>query len=158
MMFRFSISIIALASASAFTPISFDRQWKQIRSTTTLFDTEQSILWSPTTESWLSELSTKQPLEKYAAREFSPSNFIQNAMSLETTNSDKSQIANPEGDISNEYTKRKVRAKVRETGADSIWNYIKTMCNHELLNKNEEVILAREIQILVKWEEERENL
>jgi hypothetical protein len=26
------------------------------------------------------------------------------------------------------------------------------MCNHGLLNKNEEIILAREIQILIKWE------
>jgi hypothetical protein len=32
------------------------------------------------------------------------------------------------------------------------------MCNHELLNKNEEIILAREIQILLKWEAEREEL
>merc|ERR1719310_1822410 len=32
------------------------------------------------------------------------------------------------------------------------------MCNHELLNKNEEIILAREIQILLKWEKEREKL
>ena len=54
--------------------------------------------------------------------------------------------------------KRKVRASVKETGYDSMRNYIKTMCNHELLNKNEEVVLAREIQTLIKWEEERENL
>ena len=53
---------------------------------------------------------------------------------------------------------RKVRASVRETGYDSMRTYIKTMCNHELLNKNEEVILAREIQILIKWEETREGL
>lgn len=37
-------------------------------------------------------------------------------------------------------------------------SYIKTMCNHELLNKNEEIILAREIQILIQWEAVRENL
>jgi hypothetical protein len=35
---------------------------------------------------------------------------------------------------------------------------MKTMGNHELLQKNEEIILAREIQILIKWEEIRENL
>lgn len=52
----------------------------------------------------------------------------------------------------------KVRANVRETGYDSMRNYIKTMCNHELLNKNEEVILAREIQILIQWEAVREVL
>jgi Sigma-70 factor, region 1.2 len=54
--------------------------------------------------------------------------------------------------------KRKVRASVRETGYDSMRNYIKTMCNHELLNKNEEVVLAREIQLLMRWEETREEL
>ena len=55
-------------------------------------------------------------------------------------------------------TKRKVRASVKETGYDSMRSYIKTMCNHELLNKNEEVVLAREIQLLIKWEAEREVL
>ena len=53
---------------------------------------------------------------------------------------------------------RRVTAKVRETGYDSMQSYIKTMCNHELLQKNEEVILAREIQILMKWEQHREEL
>ena len=32
------------------------------------------------------------------------------------------------------------------------------MCDHQLLNKNEEIILAREIQILVKYESVREQL
>ena len=36
--------------------------------------------------------------------------------------------------------------------------YMKTMGNHDLLQKNEEIILAREIQILIKWEELREEL
>jgi len=53
---------------------------------------------------------------------------------------------------------KKIRAQVRETGYDSIRTYIKTMCNHELLNKNEEIILAREIQILIQWEQVREQL
>lgn len=52
----------------------------------------------------------------------------------------------------------KIRAQVRETGYDSMRSYIKTMCNHELLNKNEEIVLAREIQILMKWEAVREQL
>lgn len=54
--------------------------------------------------------------------------------------------------------KPKIKAQVRETGYDSIRSYIKTMCNHELLNKNEEIILAREIQILVQWEAVRDEL
>lgn len=57
-----------------------------------------------------------------------------------------------------QFTPRKVRASVKETGYDSMRNYIKTMCNHELLNKNEEIILAREIQLLIQWEEKREEL
>lgn len=64
------------------------------------------------------------------------------------------------GQLQQEVTssKRKVRANVRETGYDSMRSYIKTMCNHELLNKNEEVVLAREIQRLMQWEEKRESL
>jgi len=54
--------------------------------------------------------------------------------------------------------KRKIRANVKETGLDSMKYYMKTMGNHELLKKNEEIILAREIQILIKWEEMREEL
>lgn len=54
--------------------------------------------------------------------------------------------------------KRKIKASVRETGTDSMKEYMKSMCNHELLNKNEEIILAREIQILLKWEEKRDEL
>jgi len=53
---------------------------------------------------------------------------------------------------------RRVKARVRETGQDSIRIYMKTMCNHELLSKNEEIILAREIQLLIQWEEKRELL
>jgi RNA polymerase sigma factor (sigma-70 family) len=55
-------------------------------------------------------------------------------------------------------TSAKIHASVRETGQDSMRNYIKNMCNHELLNKNEEIILAREIQILIQYEQAREEL
>lgn len=53
---------------------------------------------------------------------------------------------------------RRIRANVRETGFDSMKYYMKTMGNHDLLQKNEEIILAREIQILIKWEEIRDEL
>jgi RNA polymerase sigma factor (sigma-70 family) len=52
----------------------------------------------------------------------------------------------------------KLRARVQETGYDSIRSYIKTMCNHELLNKNEEIILGREVQVLIQYEATREQL
>jgi hypothetical protein len=54
--------------------------------------------------------------------------------------------------------KKRITARVSETGSDSLKNYLKTMCNHELLNKNEEIILGREIQILIQWESHREEL
>ena len=57
-----------------------------------------------------------------------------------------------------EQPKRRIRANVKETGFDSMKYYMKTMGNHELLKKNEEIILAREIQVLIKWEETREEL
>lgn len=58
----------------------------------------------------------------------------------------------------NQVSSRKQLINVKDTGMDSVRNYMKTMCNHELLNKNEEIILAREIQILVLWEKKREDL
>jgi len=54
--------------------------------------------------------------------------------------------------------KSKVRISAQETGFDSMRYYLKTMGNHELLKKNEEIILARQIQILIKWEGIREEL
>eukprot|EP00584_Thalassiosira_punctigera_P027207 CAMPEP_0172577656 /NCGR_PEP_ID=MMETSP1067-20121228/138341_1 /TAXON_ID=265564 ORGANISM="Thalassiosira punctigera, Strain Tpunct2005C2" /NCGR_SAMPLE_ID=MMETSP1067 /ASSEMBLY_ACC=CAM_ASM_000444 /LENGTH=521 /DNA_ID=CAMNT_0013370345 /DNA_START=51 /DNA_END=1616 /DNA_ORIENTATION=+ len=53
---------------------------------------------------------------------------------------------------------RRIRANVRETGFDSMKHYMKTMGNHDLLRKNEEIILAREIQILMSYEEVRDEL
>mmetsp|Transcript_17747 Transcript_17747/g.26464 ORF Transcript_17747/g.26464 Transcript_17747/m.26464 type:complete len:719 (-) Transcript_17747:33-2189(-) len=53
---------------------------------------------------------------------------------------------------------KKIRATVSETGSDSMGKYAKSMSNHELLRKEDEVVLGREIQILVKWEEERQRL
>jgi len=52
----------------------------------------------------------------------------------------------------------KVRASVKETGSESMRYYLKTMGNHELLSKNEEIILGKQIQILNKWEGVREEL
>ena len=54
--------------------------------------------------------------------------------------------------------KTKIRASVKETGSESMRYYLKTMGNHELLGKNEEQILGKQIQILMKWEVIREEL
>ena len=57
-----------------------------------------------------------------------------------------------------EFKQRRIKARVKETGFDSMKHYMKTMGNHELLQKNEEIILAREIQKLIGWEKARETL
>jgi RNA polymerase sigma factor (sigma-70 family) len=54
--------------------------------------------------------------------------------------------------------KRKVRASVQETGSDTMSEYAKTMGNHEFLCREDEIVLGRQIQILVKWEAERMQL
>jgi hypothetical protein len=69
-----------------------------------------------------------------------------------------SNIGKSKSKNADEEPKRRITANVKETGFDSMKYYMKTMGNHELLKKNEEIILAREIQILIKWEEEREAL
>ena len=66
----------------------------------------------------------------------------------------KSQQSNDPGAVAG----RRIRANVRETGFDSMKYYMKTMGNHDLLQKNEEIILAREIQILMNWEGVRDTL
>lgn len=51
-----------------------------------------------------------------------------------------------------------IRATVQETGSDTIQSYTKTLTNHELLSREAEVLLGKQIQVLVKWEEKRQNL
>lgn len=51
-----------------------------------------------------------------------------------------------------------IRASVKETGNDAIGSYLKSMGSHELLRKEDEIVLGRQIQILVKWETVRQEL
>ena len=52
----------------------------------------------------------------------------------------------------------KVMASVKETGGDSMSEYIKSMGQHELLPQESELLLGRHIQLLVKWEGVRSDL
>lgn len=52
----------------------------------------------------------------------------------------------------------KVMASVKETGGDSMREYIKSMGQHELLPQESELLLGRHIQLLVKWEGVRSEL
>lgn len=55
-------------------------------------------------------------------------------------------------------TSNNKKFKVSETGDASISTYLKSMGNHELLRASEEIVLARQIRILLQWEEIREGL
>jgi len=54
--------------------------------------------------------------------------------------------------------KNKLITRVQETGRDTMSSYLKSMSNHELLRKEDELILGREIQKLMKYEEKRQEL
>lgn len=90
-----------------------------------------------------------------------PPTQLLDVSALPTTTTDEEDDEEPE-DLESTATallqETSKKITVSETGYDSIRSYIKTMCNHELLNKNEEIILAREIQILIQWEQVREDL
>ncbi len=55
-------------------------------------------------------------------------------------------------------TRTKVRASVKETGGDSMSEYVKSMGQHELLPQQSEILLGKQIQLLVKWEGVRQEL
>eukprot|EP00520_Triparma_pacifica_P009703 CAMPEP_0118644244 /NCGR_PEP_ID=MMETSP0785-20121206/6834_1 /TAXON_ID=91992 /ORGANISM="Bolidomonas pacifica, Strain CCMP 1866" /LENGTH=430 /DNA_ID=CAMNT_0006535987 /DNA_START=58 /DNA_END=1350 /DNA_ORIENTATION=+ len=50
------------------------------------------------------------------------------------------------------------KVKVQETGDASIRTYLKSMASHELLRASEEIALARQIRLLLEWEDVREGL
>lgn len=54
--------------------------------------------------------------------------------------------------------KGRVKASVMETGRDTIKEYMKSLGNHQVLSPEDEKVLARQIQVLAKWEEKRQEL
>eukprot|EP00546_Thalassionema_frauenfeldii_P018553 CAMPEP_0178907034 /NCGR_PEP_ID=MMETSP0786-20121207/7146_1 /TAXON_ID=186022 /ORGANISM="Thalassionema frauenfeldii, Strain CCMP 1798" /LENGTH=468 /DNA_ID=CAMNT_0020578787 /DNA_START=247 /DNA_END=1650 /DNA_ORIENTATION=- len=54
--------------------------------------------------------------------------------------------------------KGKVKANVMETGKDSIKQYMKSLSDHQVLSAHDEEVLGRQVQILTKWEEKRQEL
>ena len=52
----------------------------------------------------------------------------------------------------------KAKVKVTVSGDASIRNYLKSMGSHDLLRSNEEIVLARQIQILLSWEHVRNDM
>lgn len=134
--------ILALLSSSghSFTHLTQPSNLNSIRLSSSTFDVEASI--------------TRE--QRITGENFTPSQEDINAMEAAFGKPNaKKTMPGIEKEFPN---KRKIKASVRETGTDSMKEYMKSMCNHELLNKNEEIILAREIQILLKWEEKRDEL
>lgn len=54
--------------------------------------------------------------------------------------------------------KGKITANVLETGQDTIRQYVKSMGQHQVLSKEDEAVLGKQIQTLSKWEEKRQHL
>ncbi len=136
-------------------------------SRSTLFDTEESSPW--TVQEWSAtelstSLNTAQNPWDTSNSDFMPTESeikaAEDAFIAAKADARDAYAASALANLENEFgdKKKRLTASVRETGTDSMKNYIKTMCNHELLNKNEEIILAREIQILLVWEKQREEL
>lgn len=60
--------------------------------------------------------------------------------------------------LHNSAKKGKLTANVMETGRDTMKQYVKSMANHQVLSPEDEAVLGRHIQVLVKWEEQRQQL
>jgi hypothetical protein len=58
----------------------------------------------------------------------------------------------------NKARKGKVTASVLETGSDTIKQYVKSMGQHQVLSPEDESVLGKHIQILARWEEQRQVL
>jgi hypothetical protein len=132
------------------------------RRTALLFDTTSGLAYNDFENASTSSLDIP-PFDDYEGGMTSPIRSASSsiaASSITTSNNNKEQSpSSTKGDKESEEVQgKRIRANVRETGFDSMKYYMKTMGNHELLQKNEEIILAREIQILIKWEEIREGL
>ena len=125
----------------------------------------QSLAFAPATGSQLSNTRTwMSTIAEDEVQQTTPSAF--NNLDLSKKIVKVSEKATKESEDNGEksereyaeFKKRRLVARVKETGFDSMKHYMKTMGNHELLQKNEEIILAREIQKLISWESERESL
>lgn len=69
----------------------------------------------------------------------------------------KEQV-DPEARIRSPSKKGKVKANVMETGKDSIKEYMKSLSEHQVLSAHDEKVLGKQVQILTKWEEKRQEL
>lgn len=174
LLFPVAAGFAAVQKIEAFTPLPSSRQSSNHgrrlpESRSTVFDTEQASPW--TTQEWTAtdlSASLKTLENQFLSTPPKENNFLpseddfqiaEQVLSAPNPNRKNASSGSKLESLEEEFSsKKKLTASVTETGTDSMKNYMKTMCNHELLNKNEEIILAREIQTLLKWEAQREDL
>lgn len=77
--------------------------------------------------------------------------------SLQSSSSSSSSSPQPSS-LLQPRKRRTVRATVKETGSDSISTYIKSLGQHELLYKEDEVLLGRQVRLLMGLEGKRRDL
>lgn len=80
----------------------------------------------------------------------STNNNLDNRVTLSSSSSTSS--------TSSQKRRSSIRATVKETGSDSISTYIKSLGQHELLYKEDEMLLGRQVRLLSKLEEKRHEL
>jgi len=87
--------------------------------------------------------------------------LIETKVSLPSSNNNNN-INNNNNNNNNSASSNKqqhvIRAEVKETGQDMMSQYVKSMGQHELLSKDAEQLLGTQIQILVKYEQQRLQL
>jgi RNA polymerase primary sigma factor len=78
----------------------------------------------------------------------------------QSVNHDNRVTLNTPVSLSSSSQKRRssIRATVKETGSDSISTYIKSLGQHELLYKEDEMLLGKQVRLLSKLEETRHEL
>ncbi len=54
--------------------------------------------------------------------------------------------------------KQMITAKVLETGQDTMKQYVKTLGAHQVLSRQDEVVLGQQVQLFMKWERIRQEL
>ena len=97
-----------------------------------------------------------QPADKLAIKEL----FLQRKVTLPsaiTTSTKPSKKKQKKVTASTSTATTMVRAQVKETGQDTMSQYVKSMGQHELLSKDAEILLGTQIQILNEWEQQRQQ-
>lgn len=156
MLYQFAVGLaLASTSVGAFSPVQLIPKHQQRQGVDSLLHATKEAF----NERWAAEMgSAGRRTSTLPVDSTNLSDLVGRAGADMDDDSEEDDDFRSSSDKTETESKRKIRANVRETGSNSIRSYMKSVCNHDLLNKNEEIILGREIQILIKWEATREVL